>query len=358
MPLNLPFDNVAGPFSGDKILWHADALTQLRDGKVPAPVSVELDLTNHCNLDCPYCTNAQYISSCKASLKAPIAEQVLRALAAMGTRSVTFTGGGEPTLHPQLEALLLLAHRLGLETALITNGLRAVASETVVRTCKWVRFSVDAYNRASYCLSKKTDGFRTVCRTIEKTVAAKKQTGESCTIGVGLLTETIGPGKLAEATTVFKALGVDYVQFRPTTFLQSDSRNAAPPLVWQEDDMRSAKAHETDFFKVYLSAPKYRSITRGDVDRPYKYCTGVYFSCVIGATGDVWICCHMRGNKKFSLGNINQRSFADIWNDTTVRNEVYARIGDFAECMPFCRFHGQNTLLAHINWHPQHINFL
>ncbi|MFN8292726.1 MAG: radical SAM protein [Chitinophagales bacterium] len=358
MSLQLPYDNTAGPFSGDKILWHLEALEALKNGKVPAPISVELDLTNVCNLDCPYCTNASYRKTCEEFLAPETAEKVIRELSAMGVKSITFTGGGEPTMYLQLEKMLRLAKSLGLDVALITNGLRTFSAEAILETCTWVRFSVDAFDRESYLQSKKVDGFTKVCRNITALTEAKKQSNSNCTIGIGILSESIGSGMFAKTTEILKPLGADYIQFRPMTFLNSDKRSEAHVLQWSEADYKNAKAMETDSFKVFISAAKYQNRNGNLTERKYTHCTGVYFACVIGATGDVWICCHMRGNKKFSLGNIHERSFTEIWNDTETRNAIYARIGNFEECMPLCRFHGQNTLLANINWQPQHQNFL
>ncbi len=358
MSLHLPNDNVSGPFSGDKILWHLNTLEILKSGQTPPPISVEFDLTNVCNLDCPYCTNADYRKKCEEFLTPDIAERTIRELSVMGTKSITFTGGGEPTMYPYLEKMLRLAKELGMDVALITNGLRAFSSEAILETCTWVRFSVDAFDKESYIKSKQVDGFARVCRNIKTLTEEKKKRNSTCTIGIGILTETVGSGMLAKTVEVFKPLEADYIQFRPMTFLNEDERDQTHEIQWNEEDYVKAKSLETDAFKVFISAAKYRNLNKQAAQRNYKYCTGVYVSCVVGATGDVWICCHMRGNQKFSVGNINARTFSEIWNDTETRNTVHARIGNFKECMPLCRFHGQNTLLANINWQPQHVNFL
>lgn len=358
MPLKLPHDNISGPFSGDKILWHTEALNGLRAGENPAPVSVELDVTNVCNLNCPYCTNEDYRTRCEVHLNIELVTRTIMELAAMGVKAITFTGGGEPTMYPKLRESIELAKQYGLDVALISNGLSSFPSKTIVQNCTWVRYSVDAYDQSSYIQSKQVDGFQRVWRNIEAVVNAKKEYRSKCIIGIGILTDVIGTGMLAKTTAAFKPLGVDYIQFRPVVFNAHDPRSKEHVIRWDEDDFQSSKSQETESYRVYISAAKYRNMTKENSDRNYKHCTGVYFSCAIGATGDVWICCHMRGNKKFSIGNINQSTFSEIWNDTQTRNTIYGLIGNFAECMPLCRFHGQNTLLANINWNPQHVNFL
>ena len=34
----------------------------------------------------------------------------------------------------------------------------------------------------------------------------------------------------------------------------------------------------------------------------------------MGAEGEVYACCFLRGNKDFSFGNVNEQSFEEIWN--------------------------------------------
>ncbi len=357
--LRLPDRHHAGMFSGDKILWHAEALRQLQRGEVPPPITVELDLTNTCNLACPYCTNAEYKAARGESLDLATAARVLTELAELGTKAVTFTGGGEPLCHSGVEQLLCLAHDLGLDVALITNGVRldAIDLEDLVWRLRWVRVSLDAHDPETYRLSKGRDEFSRVIENVRALVEAKRLAECETTLGLGYLTDAANCQHFAEFARLGRALGVDYVQARPLTFLPGDPRAAQYPPGFSWPALREALKEETESFKVYASLPKYEDIETLH-QRPYRACTGVYFSCVVGATGDVWTCCHLRGNERFSLGNVEARLFAEIWGDVGHRNEVYARIGDFRECMPLCRFHQHNKLLDRLNWEARHVNFL
>lgn len=75
-----------------------------------------------CNLQCPYCHNAELIP--KGSGRAG-AEELLEFLASRRGRldGVVFTGG-EPTLRPELPMLIMGARSLGYEIKLDTNGTR------------------------------------------------------------------------------------------------------------------------------------------------------------------------------------------------------------------------------------------
>jgi cyclic pyranopterin phosphate synthase len=102
---------------------------------------LRLSLTARCNLACPYCLPDGQEPPGLLSLEQRLA--VIEAAVALGARSLRLTGG-EPLLHPELEALIKAAARLrrsaappgsGLdEIALTSNG--ALLSATRARTLR------------------------------------------------------------------------------------------------------------------------------------------------------------------------------------------------------------------------------
>ena len=82
------------------------------------PMLAHLVATRRCNLSCAYCNEYDQVSQ-----PVPLPHLLARAdrLAALGTSIVTITGG-EPLLHPQLEALVAHIRRRGMIATVITNG--------------------------------------------------------------------------------------------------------------------------------------------------------------------------------------------------------------------------------------------
>ena len=76
-----------------------------------------VEITQRCNLRCPYCDQP------KSDRDMPAAQfdKLLGELAEEGVEAVAL-GGGEPTLHPELPALLEAARRRGLRAGLTTNA--------------------------------------------------------------------------------------------------------------------------------------------------------------------------------------------------------------------------------------------
>jgi organic radical activating enzyme len=122
-----------------KILKNEELMRNIKNGKV-VPWHVQLNITNRCNFHCDFC-------SCEnrdKSLCMPYAEleEMMRLYKKLGMACVTITGGGEPTLHPDLSKLLKLLRYLDVEVGLVSNGSmlhRLTVSD--LNRIKWLRVS-------------------------------------------------------------------------------------------------------------------------------------------------------------------------------------------------------------------------
>ena len=87
------------------------------------PLLAHIIPTRRCNLACTYCNEFDDVSN-----PVPIEEMFQRIdrLGAMGTAIVTISGG-EPLLHPDLDAIIARIRKNGMMAGLITNGYLLVA---------------------------------------------------------------------------------------------------------------------------------------------------------------------------------------------------------------------------------------
>jgi hypothetical protein len=76
-----------------------------------------VEITQRCNNRCPYCDQPKADQDMAPARFAAL----LNELVAEGIEAVAL-GGGEPTLHPTLSALLKTAHQVGLRAGLTTNA--------------------------------------------------------------------------------------------------------------------------------------------------------------------------------------------------------------------------------------------
>src|SRR6185295_206313 len=87
------------------------------------PILAQIVPIRRCNLDCAYCNEYD-----KTSAPVPVDEMLRRIdhLARLGTTIITLSGG-EPTLHPDLDAIIRRIRQRGAIATLITNGLLLTA---------------------------------------------------------------------------------------------------------------------------------------------------------------------------------------------------------------------------------------
>jgi radical SAM protein with 4Fe4S-binding SPASM domain len=83
-----------------------------------------LELTSQCNLECIHCyEESSPRQPLLGSMTVEDWKRTLDQAADIGTTHVQFVGG-EPTLHPHLEELIVYADELGLNSEVYTNGLK------------------------------------------------------------------------------------------------------------------------------------------------------------------------------------------------------------------------------------------
>jgi len=121
----IPEDKVQGrsyTSNATKLLKHMDRLQIIQDGGRPKPVMFHMSPANPCNLTCSFCCFAN--RSMKEMLTLDQMKSAIDQFADLGVLGMEFTGGGEPTLHPQLDEAIAHAHSRGIKIGICTNGSR------------------------------------------------------------------------------------------------------------------------------------------------------------------------------------------------------------------------------------------
>ncbi len=341
-------------FSSDKILNHLHTVTEWLAGDNPFPITVELDLTNKCNHNCPGCIGGRN-SSC-AELSPQDITNVIAELADLGCKGLIFTGGGEPLCSSHLVEAISDASYLGMDVGLITNGsiLHITNCETLLDRCTWIRISLDAGSSSIHQITHGTVDFQQVVANIAALVSLKNSIESTCTIGVGYLTGkgTNDPKDMMDFVVWAVSLGADYAQFRP--FLKSNDAEDFSDFTPINFAPYIAKGNSKT--EILCSKHKYNSMDCGDTARAYDKCYGHQFATVISATGDMYLCCHGRGIKSMALGNIRENSISDIWRSERRRHVIDSIV--LKDCPLLCRANTFNTILWSIKNEKKHVNFL
>ena len=111
----------------------------LRHGRV-IPYYLQLKPTNKCNANCSYCSEAKWDRSLE--LHYNVIYRLLDCFRTLGTRAVSISGGGEPTVHPHFVKIIECAYRIGMEVGLTTNGLLPELLAEAAPFIQWARMSV------------------------------------------------------------------------------------------------------------------------------------------------------------------------------------------------------------------------
>lgn len=347
-----------------KVLWHIERLAELqRDGRTSVPVNVEIDLSNRCSLGCEWCHFAYTHTRGPLAGKQEgpdariaggdlmhfeLAADILDQLAEAGVKSVTWTGGGEPTLHPYFDGIVCRAHDLGLEQGLYTHGghIDAERAALLKRAATWVYVSLDCADRASYRQAKGVDRFENAVAGIRALVAAQG----GATVGVGYLLHAGNTHHVPRMVALGRELGVDYVQFRPAIRYKADEPGVRDEdAAWVADAVRWLRAYADD--PLVIADEQRFAMYANWQGHGYTTCRWVTMQTVITPNGKMWNCCNQREHAQALLGDLAHESFADVW----------ARVGPVdvgPQCRVLCRGHLANRTLDALAREPAHANFV
>ena len=191
------------------------------------PVSINLDLTMACDYRCDHCIDIDLLNT-GLKCEFPELENTLRVMAGKSLRSVILIGGGEPTLHPDFEKVVLLIKSLGLQCAIVSNGAHNDRIAGVVHRLEkgdWVRLSLDAGTDKTFQILHRPRRAVTldyICRTAAalKERQPQLQLGFSFIVmwdGMGQISApaTSNVGEMAWAAELARAHGFDYISFKP-----------------------------------------------------------------------------------------------------------------------------------------------
>lgn len=279
---------------------------------------------------------------------------VLRGLAEareLGVQGVVWSGGGEPTLHPQFERIVTEAHRLGLAQGMYTHGghISAERAALIKRAFSWVVVSLDRADADSYRAYKggRPRGFEQACQGIR----ALAEAPGPCTIGVSFLLDKDTWQDIPQKVELAERIGADYTTFRPMIeFDQADPAHPTDDRSWITEALPALRQAATQP-RVVCDPDRFIEY-RDWAGRGYQTCYGIRMNTTITPDGRVWLCVNRRGFPGSCLGDLRQESFAAIW----ARHP--GEWADFRQCRVMCRLHLINERLAALEAPMEHTAFV
>lgn len=317
-----------------------------RDTHSIIPAQVDIDLTNICNQDCFYCNSAEHRRASPVQKRYTDYISLLNKLAAwrehtpksFGTlHTITYPGGGEPTLFPGYERVLEHTIDLGFLTSITTNGthlhdLINNVSKEKIRRMAWIGIDIDAGTQQLYETIRRSIPKQSPFNQVIKNATDLVKLGANVDFKILLNQYNSNPKDIEQMFRVSAEVGVRMLYFRPAII-----NNQSHP--WGEDDRDLIY----EFGKKYQVNVKFNDSKTQP--RTYNRCHQMYQFPVFCADGYIYTCCDNKGNTNFALGRWDQGDFRDLWlNDK--HHEIYNKINT-GLCPP-CRPNSNNNKIQQI----------
>lgn len=355
-------------YSELKAAHHPERMAELRAGGPVRPVELQLILSDLCNQNCHWCayrapdglssegfgvvqTDGTVNHNPNRMIATAKAREILSDAAAIGYRSVIFTGGGEPAVHPDHLALFDYALALGLKCALNTNGaLFRRGWEHVIPRFAYARVSVDAGTAEEYAATRavKPSVYDRVLENLALLVRACEPTG--CVVGAGYVVTPDNWPNLVRGIRALKATGVRYV--RIASMQSTAFEGAYTPAQWQAalGAIAEAKALQDDGFQI---ADLFASAMGEKAAAPS--CHFQKLVTYVGADLSIARCCYTAYTALGTVASLKDQSLRS-WLANPATHEDY-RTFDARRCAT-CPLEGKNRVLRYLATTPAHVEFL
>lgn len=320
------------------------------------PAQVDIDLTNVCNQDCYYCNSAEFRSRVPVQKKYTEYIDLLDKLSTWrshsprsygSTHTITYPGGGEPTVLINYEKVIEHTLDLGFLTSLTTNGsnldvlLNHVPVEKL-RKIAWIGIDIDAGSQQLYEQIRKSltskSLFSKVVDNARNLIEAKINVDFKCLINP----YNNNLEALTDLFSLVKKIKGRSLYFRPViTQGQAYAIGADTEKILQKLGQEFGVSYKINTSKT--------------LPRTYKKCHQMFQFPVFCADGKMYLCCEGKGNPQFELGPWDTDDFRDLWLGSK-HYEIYNKTRvEF--CQP-CRPNINNIQIQSLLDDPQQLEML
>ena len=325
------------PYRQDKVLQHLDRVRALCRGEHPAPVHVQLIISDCCNQACRTCcyrtdgyssnelfftrdTDGEIVSRNPARfIPLEKVHEILEDCAKMGVKAIEITGGGEPTVHPQHAEIFQMVRNLWMDLGVVTNGVSMDPQALTPLVTPgggetWIRVSIDAgtqetYTRVRGCPATHWDrAWRTV-RTLSE--AKAKTLRSPLVVGVSFVVTEDNWREVVRATELAHEAGADNIRIgglfqNARTKYYDPFRDPAIALCKEASNLST-----TNFAVVNLFGDHYQNLIQGPPD--YHTCGYQRLSTYIGGDLGLYRCCVQSYNHRGLIGSLKDQRFSEVW---------------------------------------------
>lgn len=352
-------------YTNMKIFHFKDKIDSLsrENKKVLPPIHIRIKPTNACNHNCRYCAyrvdGLQLGKDMNAGDYIPKDKilEIIRDLADMSVKAVTFSGGGEPFCYPYLEEAAEELSKKDIAFSCLTNGSRLSGNVARLFALKatWLRISIDGWDGPSYSSYRGVD--RSEFGRVMKNMENFKKARGRCHLGVSIIVDRKNHSHIYGLIKNLKAVGADSVKISPCIISNSGKKNNSyhrPIFGTVKKEVSKAVRNLAD--NNFSISDSYHKLDE-KFEKNYKWCPYLQILPVIGADLGVYSCQDKAYNRNNGLiGYIKNRRFRDFW--FSGKNKFF-KINPSIDCSHHCVANGKNALLAeYLEADEAHLSFV
>lgn len=281
--------------------------------KALIPASAVIELTNLCNQDCYYCNTAEFRAQNPVQQKLDDYMLLLERLDRWRSykpnsygslHTITFAGGGEPTLFKGYEQLVEKTIDLGFLVGIVTNGtqlnkLVEHVDHNKLKKISWIGVDTDAGTEELYETIRKSIPKKSLFSQVLNNITQLTNIGVNVDLKILLSEYNTDDQALHDIFQYAKDTNVRQIYFRPVLY-----NNQIYPM----DQMITKLESLAQEYRIQIRVSDTRFINRN-----YTKCHQMFQRPVFSADGKIYSCCDNTGNPNFSIGSWNQGDFRDVW---------------------------------------------
>lgn len=305
-----------------------------------------IELTENCNLSCTMCrSNGPFDRS--RNMEPEMFDAVAAELFPTA-EIVDLRGWGESTILKDFPAYVEKTLDYGCRVRLVTN--LTVPNEAMwrrlVSTNSLIAVSFDASEPDTFAALRPGAKLDVILRNLDVMVDEAKVSGVG-TDGIHL-NVVVQPAGIAELTGIVRhaaRLGIK-VQLNPLSADHEDPAN----LRFHRAEMAAALGELAEAEGVQVQLNTALDPSWAELDHADKTCTHPWMYCYVNYQGKVGFCDHLIGapGSQYLLGDLNEASFADIWNGELyqqLRTEHSGGVGALSHRFEECRWCYRNRYI-------------
>ncbi len=284
----------------------------------PAPKRAMIHISEHCNVRCEFCWHHSFLrqdTPAKTRIETSDCIKLIEQLAAMGTKDISLSANGEPTIHPGFAAIVNTIKDAGMRLKVVTNltvftpKIAAALKRTDLLIVNLAAFDEDSY-RSIYAPNG-TLSFKRIIDNIKTLTDLPKKQGPDIKIGYILTKNTLR--HIPKAIKIAGSCNVASVRFKfmdPSSFTQS--------LILDRADREWLRDQIKDLLKTQLPFSTNLKDILGTLTNPpreeklpeHGRCFVGWLVININENGTVTLCCQ---NEELIIGNWKEKPLSEIW---------------------------------------------